>query len=83
MNEYISKIYFSPEFEQTSYKSAAPTLFAAISGLILRTADTLYEWQARAAQRRRLMELDDRMLGDIGISRTEAWEEWEKPFWRS
>jgi uncharacterized protein YjiS (DUF1127 family) len=36
----------------------------------------------RARQRRRLLELDDRMLRDIGIGRTAAWAEAQKRFWQ-
>ncbi|MBI3994271.1 MAG: DUF1127 domain-containing protein [Candidatus Lambdaproteobacteria bacterium] len=36
----------------------------------------------RARQRRRLMALDDRMLKDVGLSRSDAAAEYGKPFWR-
>lgn len=36
----------------------------------------------RWRQRRRLLELDDRMLADIGLSRQDALDEARKPFWR-
>jgi hypothetical protein len=36
----------------------------------------------RVGQRRRLAELDDHMLRDIGVTRADAWAEAEKPFWR-
>ncbi len=39
-------------------------------------------WYDRIRQRHHLMELDDRMLRDIGISRAEAVAEFDKPFWR-
>jgi uncharacterized protein YjiS (DUF1127 family) len=39
-------------------------------------------WLDRSRQRRRLGELDDRMLRDIGLTRADAWAEAEKPFWR-
>lgn len=39
-------------------------------------------WSARAQQRRRLAELDDRLLRDIGLDRPAALREAEKPFWR-
>ncbi len=42
---------------------------------------TVLEWQERARQRRRLSELDDRMLKDIGLSRADVHREIEKPFW--
>jgi uncharacterized protein YjiS (DUF1127 family) len=36
----------------------------------------------RQLQRRRLLELDDRMLSDIGVSREQAETEGRKPFWQ-
>jgi uncharacterized protein YjiS (DUF1127 family) len=36
----------------------------------------------RARQRRALASLDDHMLRDIGITRSEAWQECAIPFWR-
>jgi uncharacterized protein YjiS (DUF1127 family) len=39
-------------------------------------------WCDRAAQRRRLAQLDDRMLRDIGVGRAEAYRESSKWFWQ-
>jgi uncharacterized protein YjiS (DUF1127 family) len=39
-------------------------------------------YRERRGQRKALLELDDRMLADIGITRSEAIEEGTKPFWR-
>lgn len=39
-------------------------------------------WHARARERRALSELDEHMLRDIGLTRSEAYEESERPFWR-
>jgi len=36
----------------------------------------------RWRQRQQLLELDDRLLADIGLSRREALEEARKPFWK-
>jgi uncharacterized protein YjiS (DUF1127 family) len=36
----------------------------------------------RSRQRRALAELDDRLLRDIGVTRTDAEEEANKPCWR-
>jgi len=36
----------------------------------------------RWRQRQRLLELDDRLLADIGLSRREAVAEARKPFWK-
>ena len=41
----------------------------------------LLRWQELAQQRRRLLALDDRMLKDIGITRSEALAEGTRPFW--
>ncbi len=38
-------------------------------------------WRARQQERRDLMKLDDRLLRDIGITRSQALEEANKPFW--
>jgi uncharacterized protein YjiS (DUF1127 family) len=40
------------------------------------------EWKRRIEERRELMTLDDRMLHDIGLSRTDAEKEARKPFWK-
>ena len=38
--------------------------------------------QDRINQRRELSQLDDRMLADIGITRSQALKEASKPFWK-
>jgi uncharacterized protein YjiS (DUF1127 family) len=43
---------------------------------------TLREWRRRTRDRARLAELDDRMLKDIGLTRTDAEFLINKPFWR-
>jgi len=40
-------------------------------------------WSQRARERRALMDLDDRMMKDIGISRADVFVESSKPFWRA
>ena len=39
-------------------------------------------WTERARQRRSLAGLDDRMLKDCGITRTDALQEASRPFWQ-
>jgi uncharacterized protein YjiS (DUF1127 family) len=41
------------------------------------------EWQQRSAGRRELINLTERDLRDIGITRTEAETEANKPFWQA
>jgi uncharacterized protein YjiS (DUF1127 family) len=41
----------------------------------------LAEWRLRAASRNELINLNDRLLRDIGVSRYEAVSEASKPFW--
>lgn len=43
---------------------------------------TLVDFQQRYEQRRHLLELDDRLLEDIGFSRGMATQEAAKPFWQ-
>ena len=42
---------------------------------------TVWSWRCRHRERRALMALDDRLLRDIGITRAQALEEANKPFW--
>ncbi len=39
-------------------------------------------WQRRSQERRQLVELEDRFLEDMGISRSQAFAEAAKPFWQ-
>lgn len=43
---------------------------------------TIVAWQRRYELRRHLLEMDDRLLDDIGLSRAMARREAAKPFWR-
>jgi uncharacterized protein YjiS (DUF1127 family) len=50
---------------------------------LLGDAFTLaYGWRDRNRQRRTLMRLDDHLLHDIGLSRSDVEREASKPFWR-
>jgi uncharacterized protein YjiS (DUF1127 family) len=57
---------------------AGKALYAGLEHAV----DTILTWRERAAMRRHLLALDDRLLKDIGITRTQAVGEAEKPFWR-
>ncbi len=43
---------------------------------------TLSGWRQRRVQRASLADLSDHMLRDIGVTRQQALEEIQKPFWR-
>lgn len=53
----------------------------AVQRLSAQVLTTLREWEERARQRRRLSELDDRLLRDIGLTRADVNREAGKPFW--
>ncbi len=57
-------------------------LIGLVAGLPRRLLDTLLLWQERVSQRRQLMQMDERLLKDIGVSRVQARAEFDKPFWR-
>ena len=47
-----------------------------------RLGATLREWRRRVRDRGQLAQLDERMLGDIGLTRADAEYLINKPFWR-
>ncbi len=49
---------------------------------LLALVDALLTVLERRKQRRALMGLDDHLLKDIGVSRSEVEQEVTKPFWR-
>ena len=51
--------------------------------LPLAALETLLLWQQRSSERRRLREMDDRLLKDMGLSRADAEREGSLPFWRA
>lgn len=71
--------------EPTNHRQRSPTsvssVLLALVAVFCAIADSLHIWREMARQRRQLAELDDRMLADIGVSRSEARHESAKPFW--
>jgi uncharacterized protein YjiS (DUF1127 family) len=71
-------------------KTCCSTIVGPTStGQLRSPAHSLDHWVAfaircreRRRQRQALSQLDDRMLVDIGISRSQAIEEASKPFWK-
>ena len=44
--------------------------------------ETLHTWHERAVTRRELAGMDEHLLHDIGLSRSDVLREARKPFWR-
>ena len=59
-----------------------PMALGALPLRLCAVVDTLIEWRRRYRSRRQLRMLSDHMCKDIGISRTDAWREGSKPFWK-
>ena len=53
------------------------------AGPIDRVVAILRQWRRRARARRELAHLDDYLLHDIGLSRSQAQFESGKPFWQA
>ena len=51
-------------------------------GALHGIAHRILVWMERVHTRHQLSELDDHMLNDIGLTRTEVEAEVHKPFWR-
>jgi uncharacterized protein YjiS (DUF1127 family) len=62
----------------TGHRSAA-----SFGDLVQRLADRYQVWSRRAASREELLNLDDRLLSDIGLTPGDAAAEAAKPFWRA
>lgn len=61
---------------------ASPSWLATAQQFLIAGFERLGDWQDRAAQRRRLMTMDPRMLHDVGLCREDAINEAMKPFWK-
>jgi uncharacterized protein YjiS (DUF1127 family) len=60
----------------SSRDSGRPSALQALSGLLLL-------WWRRFQERRELAGLSEDMLRDVGLDRSQAWQETSKPFWRA
>jgi uncharacterized protein YjiS (DUF1127 family) len=52
-----------------------------VVALAWHAAVQVVTWQERARQRRQLASLDDYLLRDLGLSRSQVHSELRKPFW--
>jgi uncharacterized protein YjiS (DUF1127 family) len=67
-----------PMFGASAKRGAQPSIAERILFAPLAILST---WSERLKQRSALAGMDDRMLKDIGVSRTDALVEMHKPFW--
>lgn len=70
MSKYNAQTLYAPIL-RTDFTSPAQRMLAMVLA-----------WQQRYELRRHLLEMDDRLLEDIGMSRAAAKQEAAKPFWR-
>ena len=57
--------------------------FGRSNGTLASLLKTISAWDSRSRQRRKLAEMEDHLLADLGISRREAAIEAAKPFWQA
>jgi uncharacterized protein YjiS (DUF1127 family) len=74
-------------YRYNSLRSIAPgaylrALLARCRPLFLRLSEGLFRMMERARERRKLAALDDRLLKDIGLTRSDVEAEISRPFWR-
>lgn len=67
------------EVKERSVRPLATRVLIAIGRL---AAAIFWDWPERARQRRQLASMDDRTLGDLGISRGDIENEFRKARWR-
>lgn len=72
---------YSPRQDRLAYLDTHASL-PAIAEVALIVAVTWTKWAERRAMRKHLRDLPDYRLKDIGVTKTEANLEAEKPFWK-
>ncbi len=83
MNRTITNTYERSGWDGVRPRPTATTVARVAKEGMLRLLDTLANWQGRVMERRHLMELDGRLLKDVGLTRADAAAEYAKPFWRA
>lgn len=66
----------------TASSGASARSEGGVARAVVALFDTVAEWTERRRQRRALEALPDHLLHDIGLSRADAVNEADKPFWR-
>jgi len=65
-----------------NFRKSAPRSAGPVSTWVGRVAASAHRTLQRRRQRSALLELDDRRLNDIGLTRDQALKEARKPLWR-
>jgi uncharacterized protein YjiS (DUF1127 family) len=52
-----------------------------ISRVLMGVVVTVARWETNRRTRKSLEKLDDHLLRDVGLTRVQAAEEWDKPAW--
>lgn len=68
-------------YEYHSISATIRQLLARGGRVLEGMAVKYFEASERARQRRELASLDDHLLADIGLTRSDAEQEWNKHFW--
>lgn len=69
---------------QPLYERVSPLEFRpGMTDWIRQVVVQMMRWHRRSTERRSLMALDDRLLQDIGVERSQAVAEGQKPFWQA
>ena len=77
-----SSVLLSAECGHRTWKLRPASAWRHAKEILIHTSDRIGDWQQRSAERRMLMTLDERVLGDLGLSRDSADAEASKPFWQ-
>jgi uncharacterized protein YjiS (DUF1127 family) len=64
------------------HSSCSRSGLTAVAELLGDAFTLAHGWRDRSRQRRTLMRLDDHLLADVGLSRSDVEREASKPFWR-
>jgi uncharacterized protein YjiS (DUF1127 family) len=66
-----------------SHIGVLPRRPCGIALALRHAARLIATWSERARQRRALAALDDHQLRDLGLTRSDAFRESSRPFWRT
>jgi len=77
-----SSVLLHAECEHRIGQQLPASLWRSAKEILILALDRVGDWHQRAAERRMLMRLDDRVLGDLGLNRDSVDAEASKPFWK-